>query len=142
VALPQLRGPAVDGLPQDGGGFIPVDELGRVRGIDRVWAAGDATDIPTKQGGVAAQLADTAARSIAQLAGASLEVRAFAPVLEGMLMTGGAPRHLFYRPASGTAAEKSAFTAVARGAGLPKIAARYLEPALREAPAPAVPTPA
>ncbi len=139
VALPQLRGPAVDGLPQDGGGFIPVDEYGRVRGVDRVWAAGDATDIPIKQGGVAAQLADTAARSIARLAGASLEVRAFAPVLEGLLMTGGAPRHLFHRPASGTAAEKSAFTAVARGADLPKIAARYLEPALREAPAPAVP---
>ena len=41
VALPQLRGPAIDGLPQDGGGFIPVDEYGRVRGVEHVWAAGD-----------------------------------------------------------------------------------------------------
>ncbi len=131
VALPQLRGPELAGLPQDGGGFIPVDEYGRVRGVDHVWAAGDATDTPIKQGGVAAQLADTAAMSIAALAGSSVEVRPFDPVLEGVLMTGGSPRYLRYQPASEGVAEESVFTEVARGADLPKIASRYLEPQLR-----------
>ncbi len=50
IALPQLRGPALAGLPQDGGAFIPVEEYGQVRGVERVWAAGDATDTPIKQG--------------------------------------------------------------------------------------------
>lgn len=31
VALPRLLGPAFDGLPADGGGFLAVDEYGRVR---------------------------------------------------------------------------------------------------------------
>ena len=65
VAFPQLVGPEVSGLPSDGGGFIPVDAYARVRDVDRVSAAGDGTDYPVKQGGVAAQLADTAAQSIA-----------------------------------------------------------------------------
>jgi sulfide:quinone oxidoreductase len=131
IALPQLRGPALAGLPQDDGGFIPVEEYGQVRGVERVWAAGDATDTPIKQGGVAAQLADTAAQAIAQLAGVSLRVSPFAPVLEGLLMTGGTPRYLLHRPASGAAVEESAFSEMARGAGRPKIATRYLEPQLR-----------
>jgi len=131
IALPQLRGPALEGLPQDGGGFIPVDEYGQVRGVEGVWAAGDATDTPIKQGGVAAQLADTAARAIAARAGARLQVLPFAPVLEGVLMTGGTPRYLRHQPASGTMAEESVFSEMARGAGRPKIATRYLEPQLR-----------
>jgi sulfide:quinone oxidoreductase len=131
IALPQLRGPALDGLPQDGGGFIPVDEYGQVRGVEGVWAAGDATDTPIKQGGVGAQLADTAARAIAARAGAPLQAPPFAPVLEGVLMTGGRLRSLRHRSASGTTAEESVFSEMARGAGRPKIATRYLEPQLR-----------
>lgn len=140
LALPQLRGPALDGLPQDGGGFIPVDEYGRVRGAEGVWAAGDATDTPIKQGGIGAQLADTAARSIAAVAGAPGEVRPFAPVLEGVLMTGGTPRYLLHRPASGATAEASEFREIARGSAVPKIAARYLGPQLRGAGPTAVST--
>ena len=127
IALPQLHGPNLSGLPSDGGGFIPVDEHGQVRGLDRVWAAGDATDFPIKQGGVAAQLAVTAARSIAALAGAPVVARPFAPVLEGVLMTGGTERHLRYRPASEAMAEESLFSEVARGSHLSKIVTRYLE---------------
>jgi sulfide:quinone oxidoreductase len=70
VALPALCGPGIEGLPRDGGGFIPIDEYAHVRGVEHVWAAGDATDFPVKHGGVAAQLADTAAQSIASSAGA------------------------------------------------------------------------
>jgi sulfide:quinone oxidoreductase len=55
VTLPLLSGPSVAGVPAaPPHGFIPVDEHGRVKGIDNVYAAGDAVDFPVKQGGLAA----------------------------------------------------------------------------------------
>ena len=70
VALPHLRGPELPGLPEESGGFVPVDAYGRVRGVDRVWAVGDMTTRPLRQGGLAAQQADVAAADIAaQIAG-------------------------------------------------------------------------
>jgi sulfide:quinone oxidoreductase len=138
IALPQLRGPELTGMPSDGGGFIPVDEQGRVRGLEGVWAAGDATDYPIKQGGVAAQMAVTAVTSIAAQAGIGLEVRPFSPVLEGILMTGGTERHLRHQPASDQSPEESVFAEVPSGSHPPKITTRYLEPQLREAQLPAV----
>src|SRR6266545_636022 len=55
VALPRLRGPRIDGLPQTVEGFLPVDAHGQVRGLADVFAAGDITSFPVKQGGIAAQ---------------------------------------------------------------------------------------
>jgi sulfide:quinone oxidoreductase len=74
MALPELRGPHIPGLPADGDSFLPVDRFGRVRGTGRVWAAGNVTDFPIKQGGVAAGLADVVAQDIAALAGVPLTV--------------------------------------------------------------------
>lgn len=128
VALPRLLGPALNGLPADGGGFLPVDEYGRVRGADRVWAAGDGVDVPIKQGGVAAQLADVAARSIAERAGAAVQAQPFAPYVEGVLMTGGTPRYVRADPAWPGPAGESVFTQVASAIAPPKIAAPYLAP--------------
>ena len=51
VTLPILNGPAIDGLPHDEPGFLPVDAHGRVAGVPGVYAAGDATDFAIKQGG-------------------------------------------------------------------------------------------
>ena len=65
IALPHLRGARLPGLPHESGGFVPVDGYGRVRGLDRVWAVGDMTTRPVKQGGLAAQQADVAAADIA-----------------------------------------------------------------------------
>jgi sulfide:quinone oxidoreductase len=130
VAFPQLVGPDVSGLPSDGGGFIPVDEYGAVRGVQRVWAAGDGTDQPLKLGGIAARLADTAAESIAALAGVAGDVRPFSPVVEGILMTGGTARYLRATPPGPTSDGESVFTELARGTMPPKIAARYLGPHL------------
>jgi len=65
VALPQLEGPRLPGLPADGLGFIQIDEHARVVGLDDVYAAGDATDFPIKQGGIATQQADAAVEMIA-----------------------------------------------------------------------------
>ncbi len=94
IALPVLEGPRLPGLPHDDHGFIPTDVFGRVSGVDDVYAAGDVTAFPLKQGGLAAQQADTAAEAIAAAIGIQVEPRPFRPVLRGLLITGGAPLYL------------------------------------------------
>jgi sulfide:quinone oxidoreductase len=88
VALPVPEGPRIPGLPADEEGFLPIDEHARVRGLDDVYAAGDGTSFPIKQGGIATQQADAAAEHIAARVGATIEPRPFAPILRGMLLTG------------------------------------------------------
>ena len=94
VALPSMSGPAIRGVPQTVGGFIPTDRHGRVLGMDDVYAAGDGTAFPVKQGGLAAQQADAAAAAIAAAAGADVEPEPFSPVLRGLLLTGAEPHYL------------------------------------------------
>lgn len=129
VALPELYGPAVRGLPAAEHGFIPVDIHSRVRGVERVYAAGDATDFAIKHGGISSQQADAAAESIAALAGANIEPKPFHPIVRGMLLTGGAPRYLQARITGGhgfssEVSEQPLWTPPV------KIAARYLAPYL------------
>jgi len=88
VALPALHGPRIEGLPADDEGFLPIDEHGRVEGVEHVWAAGDGTNYAVKQGGIAAQQADVAAEAIAAAAGADVDPKPFRPVLRGILLTG------------------------------------------------------
>jgi sulfide:quinone oxidoreductase len=101
VSLPRLVGPALPGVPHDPEGFISVDLYGHVRGVPRVYAAGDVTTCPIKQGGVAAQQADAAAETIAAAAGAPVKPRPFRPVLRGLLLTGGTPRFMRAEVAGG-----------------------------------------
>ena len=90
VTLPLLSGPGIAGVPATHPHkFIPVDEYGRVRGLADVYAAGDAVDFPVKQGGLAAQQADTVAAHVAARYGAAVDPAPFRPVLRGMLFTGG-----------------------------------------------------
>ena len=91
VALPVLEGPRLPGVPHDARGFIPTDPYGRVEGLADVYAAGDATTFPVKQGGIATQQADAVARSIAAIAGAPVTPEPFRPVLRGLLLTGNTP---------------------------------------------------
>jgi sulfide:quinone oxidoreductase len=86
VALPHLGGPWIGGLPNDADGFIPTDEHGAVPGAPAVWAAGDGTTFPIKQGGLAAQQADAAAAAIAAHLGAPLDPAPFRPELRGLLL--------------------------------------------------------
>jgi sulfide:quinone oxidoreductase len=51
VALPQLEGPGLHGVPHDEAGFVPTDEYGWVLGLSDVYAAGDLTQFPLEQGG-------------------------------------------------------------------------------------------
>jgi sulfide:quinone oxidoreductase len=94
VALAGLEGPRLEGVPSDGGGFVPTDELGWVLGPVDVYAAGDMTQFPVKQGGLATQQADAAASAIASDAGAPVRPTTFKPVLRGLLLTGLSPRYV------------------------------------------------
>jgi sulfide:quinone oxidoreductase len=99
IALPPLAGPRLPGLPHDADGFVPVDGHGRVRGVDRVWAVGDMTARPLKQGGLPTQQSDIAAADVAvRFAGARVEVPPYNPTLRGLLLTGADPMYLERRP--------------------------------------------
>jgi sulfide:quinone oxidoreductase len=103
IALPALAGPDLHGLPADRDGFLPVDVHGRVVGTPGVYAAGDATAFPIKQGGLATQQADAVAEAIAADLGFRRDAAPFRPVLRGLLLTGGAP--LYLRAELGSAGE-------------------------------------
>jgi sulfide:quinone oxidoreductase len=94
VALPILEGPAIAGLPTDEGGFIPIDQHAQVRDRPDVYAAGDGTNFPIKQGGLGTQQADAAAEDIAARVGADVDPRPFHPILRGKLLTGGESLHM------------------------------------------------
>jgi sulfide:quinone oxidoreductase len=88
IALPRIDGPGIPGLPSQDGGFIPIDEHCRVIGCEDVYAAGDGTSFPLKQGGIASQQADAAAEHLAHTLGSKIEPKPFRPVLRGELLTG------------------------------------------------------
>jgi sulfide:quinone oxidoreductase len=130
VAMPELHGPYVPGVPGGPvGGFIPVDVHCKVPGIDRVWAAGDATDFAIKHGGIAAQQADVAAQAIAALAGVAPAPAPFHPVIHGILLTGGKPRYLSAHVTGGHGSS-SEITEAPTWSPATKIAAEYLAPYL------------
>jgi sulfide:quinone oxidoreductase len=91
VALPRPVARVIAGLPADADGFLPADAYARLEFAPGVYAAGDATTRPLRQGGLATQQADAAAASIARQAGAPVEPEAYRPVLRGLLLTGGRP---------------------------------------------------
>jgi sulfide:quinone oxidoreductase len=126
VALPALQVARIPGLPQREDGFIETDVQMHVTGLEGVWAAGDAAWFPIKQGGLAAQQADVAARAIAARAGAHVPVEPFQPVLRGALITGEAPE--FFRSPVGDRA--GGVAAVGHPLWWPpaKVAGRYLGP--------------
>jgi sulfide:quinone oxidoreductase len=131
IALPELYGPVVRGVPLGDNGFIPVDEHCRVRGVERIYAAGDATDFPIKMGGIGSQQADTAAQSIAALAGASVIPERFDPTIHGMLLTADEPRYLTAHVSGGHGLD-SQITDEPSWSPPSKIAAKYLAPYLEE----------
>jgi sulfide:quinone oxidoreductase len=77
LALPELRGRPIAGIPANAEGFVEVDEHCRVRGLDGVWAVGDGTDFALKSGGYAAEQADVSAEDIAATAGAPVDPHPF-----------------------------------------------------------------
>ncbi len=128
VASPRLTVPEIGGILQGPDGFIGTDLQMRVEGAPRVYAAGDATWFPIKQGGLAAQQADVAASAIASLVDPAVDVERFQPTLRGILFTGRAPR--FLRAAVGNRISSSAESTAALWWPPAKVAGRHLAPYL------------
>ena len=130
VSLPRLRGIPLAGVPQDEEYFIPVDSFSRVAELEDVYAAGDITTFPVKQGGLAAQQADAAAETIAAAAGANLVPKPFEPVVRALVLSSSP---LFLRTElGGGRGNVSSADAEALWWPASKIAARYLSPYLAE----------
>jgi sulfide:quinone oxidoreductase len=132
VAAPQLRGQRITGVPASWWGFVPTDMSGRVEGLADVYAAGDMTTFPIKQGGVAAQQADRVAGAIAEASGITVRPQRVASVLRACLLGGKHP--LFLRTeldAVGGATSATLEHSYREGVGgLSKVLGRYLTPYL------------
>jgi sulfide:quinone oxidoreductase len=101
VALPELFGREIPGIPAGEDGFIRTSQHGEVLELERVYAAGDCVEFPIKHGGLASQQADAAAEAVAALAGAELDPQPFNPEVNGMLLTDGRPLYLRAQIAGG-----------------------------------------
>lgn len=129
VTEPRLVGPRLRGVPSDHDGFIQTDPHGRLPGLDGVFAAGDATSFPIKQGGLGAQQADAVAEVIAASVGVDIDPQPFRPVVRGVLLTGGRARYL-RSDISGGAGDDSTISTEALWWPPDKISGRYLAPYL------------
>jgi sulfide:quinone oxidoreductase len=129
IALPSLRGVFIAGLPADRDGLLRTDPHGRVGDFADIYAAGDITGFPVKQGGIAAEQADAVAQSIAADAGVPLRPEPFRPVLRGLLITGSGDRYLQADLAGGSG-ETSMFESEPPWWPPVKTAGRYLAPYL------------
>ena len=129
LSLPRLGGRLIEGLPHDADGFISVDPHGRVVGLEHVFAAGDVTAFPVKQGGIATQQADAVAEAIASQIGSPVEPHPFEPVLRAKLLTGDKPKYL-YGKLTGGHGETSTFSESPPWSDDGKIVGKYLAPFL------------
>jgi len=128
VTLGDIVARRIVGLPIDRAGFVPVDLHGRVAGESAVYAAGEATSFPLRQGGLATQQADAVAEAIAAACGAPDAAAPFRPVLRGRMLTSGAPLYLQSRASGESLASTHALWSPPE-----KIAGRYLAPYLATA---------
>ena len=126
IALPEVVGPRIAGLPRDGDGFVPVDLHGRVHEREDVFVAGDATNFAIKHGGLATQQADAVAEAIALQVGAIGTARPFHPVVRAMLLAGDMP--LYIRSDLNT--RQAVVSREPLWSPLDKIAGTYLSPYL------------
>jgi sulfide:quinone oxidoreductase len=134
VCIPAAHGVPIAGLPHDGEGFLAVNQLGQLRAVQDVYAVGDITAYPIKQGGIAAQQADLVAQAIARRAGAPVADPApLRPVLRGLLITGGKPHYLLADLTGGRDRTATSSTEPLWWPGA-KIAAHHLGPYIAQAP--------
>lgn len=132
ITVPQLRVHRIPGIPASWWGFVPTDSSGRVEGLTDVYAAGDMTTYPIKQGGLATQQADRTAHTIAASLGATVRELRSNQILRARLLGGERPLLLRTeldwqgRPSNGTV--ETAESDVA--ADITKIFGRYLTPYL------------
>lgn len=134
LSLPRMEGRRIAGVPHDLAGFIPIDDHCRVHGMGDVYAAGDVTSFPVKQGGIATQQADVAAEAIAAALGCDVPAEPFDPILRGVLWTGAEPLYLSGYLAGGHGETSSASSEpIWEGAERGKVVSRYLTGFLEQA---------
>ena len=104
-----------------------MDPHGRVSGAEGVFAAGDITAFPFKQGGLAAQQADAAAEAMLAALGLPIDPRPFDPVLQGVLYTEDDPTYMRRRLGDGDEVEPRSYSLWWPPS---KIAGRFLSPYL------------
>ncbi len=94
VAVPRLVGRRIAGVPADWNGFVHVDRRGRVIEVADVFAAGDVTHFPVKQGGLATQQADVIADVLAARACGKVAPPPAPSVLRAQLLGADPPCYL------------------------------------------------
>jgi sulfide:quinone oxidoreductase len=126
IAMPVLRGPAIEGLPADARGFVTTGDDGAVSGAPDVWAVGDGTAHPVKQGAVACRQADAVAATISRRLGIPAEELAYRPALRGWVYDTG--RQRFVRAGRDASADGDDLPL---GWPVAKVAGRFLTPFLQ-----------
>jgi len=132
VATPQLRVEPITGVPASSWGFVSTDALGRVKDLTHVYAAGDMTTFPVKQGGLATQQADRIAHTIATTIGIPVSNFPAATVLRARLLGGERPIFLrteldeYGQPTTSTLEHTDSDQAASSS----KVIGRYLTPYL------------
>jgi NADH dehydrogenase len=86
VALPRHDGSYIANIPLDEEGFVPVDDFGRVDGVDGIYAVGAVTSGAIRHASVGAEQARAAAESVAAALGAPIKPRPARRVLSGRLL--------------------------------------------------------
>ena len=129
IALPELYGPSVRGIPLGDHGFIRVDPHGRVRDVEDVYAAGDASTSRSSTVESARNRPTWLQPSIAALAGANVVPEPFNPVIHGMLLTDAEPMYLTAKITGGHGFSSEISDTPTWPSGQ-KIAAKYLAPQL------------
>ena len=132
VSLPKLEGRRIRGVLHDPDGFVRVDDHCRVLKRERIFAAGDVTSFPVKQGGIATQQADVVAEAIAADVGAAIDPQPFDPMLRGVLWTGEEPRYLQGWLSGGHGETSSLSAEPPWGQSEGKIVGRYLSAFIAE----------
>lgn len=87
VAIPALTPSVPDGIPTDPSGFVAVGPDQLVNGTSNIYAVGDITNFPFKQGGLASEEADAAAAAIEVAHGTRGERSDFSGEVRGILLT-------------------------------------------------------
>ncbi len=126
ISLPKLEGRRIRGVPHDPSGFIRIDDSCRVLNCEHLYAAGDVTNFPVKQGGVATQQADVIAEAIGAELGLHSAPAPFDPVLRGVLWTGDKPLYLQGRLGGGHGESSSLSDEPRWGGPEGKIVGKYL----------------
>ena len=128
ISLPRLEGRRIGGIPHDADGFVAVDEHGGWSGWSGVYAAGDVTAFPVKQGGIATQQADAVAEAIAAAAGAAIEPRPSTRSCAACSGPGGSPATSTAATGGRTAKRSSLSERHLEPLHNGKLIARYLSP--------------